>query len=116
MLWTLIIIGFILFSIATTITIILILKNRKTTPPCVPDCATKTCGDDGCGGSCGACCTPDCKDKTCGSDGCGGSCGNCTGTATCHAGACCTPGSSGCCTPNCEGKTCGDDGCGGSCG
>ena len=24
-------------------------------PPCTPDCSGKTCGDDGCGGSCGTC-------------------------------------------------------------
>ena len=49
----------------------------------------KTCGDDGCGGSCGGCqgnesctegscvCVPDCGDKACGADGCGGACGTC---------------------------------------
>lgn len=24
-------------------------------PPCIPSCVNKTCGDDGCGGSCGSC-------------------------------------------------------------
>ncbi|MDP6944119.1 MAG: hypothetical protein QF464_08225, partial [Myxococcota bacterium] len=59
---------------------------------CVPECEGKTCGDDGCGGSCGGCppgqicdaafqicidCTADCFEKACGDDGCGGSCGGC---------------------------------------
>ncbi len=62
---------------------------------CVPDCADRVCGDDGCGGSCGTCadgdlcddlgacyepaiCVPDCTSKECGDDDCGGSCGTCT--------------------------------------
>jgi hypothetical protein len=58
---------------------------------CVPDCAGKECGYDGCGGYCGQCpypqnceagkcvCTPWCQTKgyLCGSDGCGGQCGTC---------------------------------------
>jgi hypothetical protein len=28
---------------------------KKKAKPCVPDCAGKVCGDDGCGGSCGTC-------------------------------------------------------------
>ena len=57
---------------------------------CTPSCAGKSCGNDGCGGSCGACpsdggtdagvadaCVPSCAGKTCGDDGCGGSCGTC---------------------------------------
>lgn len=56
---------------------------------CVPNCSGKTCGDDGCGGSCGIClkgrscvegncaCTPNCTNKMCGSDGCGDVCGSC---------------------------------------
>ncbi|MBI5512447.1 MAG: hypothetical protein HY909_01690 [Deltaproteobacteria bacterium] len=61
---------------------------------CIPQCDGKFCGDDGCGGQCGACgagtvcgptfrcvttpCSPDCRGRQCGSDGCGGSCGSCT--------------------------------------
>ena len=61
--------------------------------PCVPDCAGKACGADGCGGVCGECaaeewcvnaecvplggCIPSCSGKACGDDGCGGSCGEC---------------------------------------
>jgi hypothetical protein len=81
---------------------------------CIRACAGLQCGDDGCGGSCGACsdaqvctagtcvalsvpptCTPACTGKACGDDGCGGSCGNCAAGATCTgAGACQAPPSS----------------------
>ena len=35
--------------------------------PCIPSCEDKTCGDDGCGGSCGSCAEDDdpCTDATC---------------------------------------------------
>jgi hypothetical protein len=66
---------------------------------CVPSCAGKACGDDGCGQSCGGCdagwdcldgqCvhgdTPDCAGKECGPDGMGGSCGECAADETCTA-------------------------------
>ncbi len=92
-------------------------------PACLPDCAGKTCGDDGCGGSCGECdgpqeqcaqgvctCLPLCEGKECGIDGCGGSCGECTDPQEeCLEGLCN-------CVPWCEGKECGDDGCAASCG
>ena len=60
---------------------------------CFPACAGRNCGDDGCGGTCGACqqgyacggngscvqgCTPSCGGKVCGPDGCGASCGSCS--------------------------------------
>jgi hypothetical protein len=92
---------------------------------CTPDCAGRSCGDNGCGGECGTCeigdscnasgrcesvCVPDCAGKQCGDDGCGGTCGQCEGTCS-AAGQC-----QGTCVPSCTGKTCGDDGCGGSCG
>ncbi len=88
-------------------------------PPCTPACDDKTCGPDGCGGSCGdcaapavclagQCCTPDCTDRVCGPDGCGGACGDCAAPTVCLAGQCCTP--------QCAGKNCGPDGCGGHCG
>ena len=88
---------------------------------CTPECEGKACGDDGCGGSCGACdqgescdegvcaCTPQCEGKTCGDDGCGGTCGACDDNAFCDGGVCV-------CTPECGDAMCGDDGCGGSCG
>jgi len=67
---------------------------------CQPDCEGKECGDDGCGGSCGACeaCGQECsegscvfvacEDKECGSDGCGGSCGTCDEGFQCGWGMC----------------------------
>ena len=88
----------------------------------MPNCNGKTCGDNGCGGSCGLCrgqnlcfnnqcvCQPQCGGKQCGSDGCGGQCG-----AGCLPGYACQ-GTTCVCVPNCNGKTCGDNGCGGSCG
>ena len=69
---------------------------------CVPDCLGRDCGDDGCGGSCGACddparpqcdtatglcvavCIPQCAGRDCGDDGCGGICGTCNADATCQ--------------------------------
>ena len=96
--------------------------NPKTCPadlPCIPDCVAKTCGPDGCGGSCGACsegescfgahcCAAQCDGLDCGDDGCGGSCGACAEGEQCDEGHCCAP--------QCDGQVCGDDGCGGSCG
>ena len=92
---------------------------------CVAQCDGKTCGDDGCGGSCGTCddgpndtcnpdtglcqCQPDCTGKQCGDDGCGGECGPCAAGATCEEGSCL-------CAPQCDNKVCGDDGCGATCG
>ncbi len=90
--------------------------------PCAPDCEGRACGDDGCGGSCGACgenaacvdggcvCEPACEGKACGDDGCGGSCGACDAGQACDAAGQCA------CVPGCAGKACGPDGCGGSCG
>lgn len=121
---------------------------------CAKDCACE--GGKSCvGGSCS--CQLNCDGKSCGDDGCGGSCGTCSGRTTCNAGKCeckhecdkqgessclgttkyqrcdldsqgcrvnksfsclggreCQNGS--CCSSSCAGKQCGDDGCGGSCG
>jgi len=106
---------------------------------CAPSCNGKQCGDDGCGGSCGACgadsqclggaCQPTCQAecgpagltvcegqgvKACGqfdADGCleWGPAAACGAAQTCNNGACI-------CVPSCGGKQCGGDGCGGSCG
>ncbi len=109
---------------------------------CEPNCKdangkTKSCGSDGCGGSCGSCpdqgsskpplacidgacvdgCGPKplaCQTATCGSDGCGGSCGTCGAGAFCHEGQCKPePGKS--CVGYCKGKAPGgcscEDGC-----
>jgi hypothetical protein len=102
---------------------------------CTPDCTGKPCGDDGCGGSCGACADGErCFDPP-------------GGTAVCRVGRgldCCgdrlckkvvdpftrkpwtslyDPCAQGCwkgwclgCTWDCFDRSCGDDGCGGSCG
>jgi len=76
---------------------------------CIPDCGGKVCGDDGCGGSCGACkLNEECTAGKCGCPGvqCNGGC--------CKAGAVCL--AQGCCQPGCQGKECGSDGCDGTCG
>ncbi len=80
---------------------------------CVPSCAGRVCGDDGCGGSCGACVSPHvCTEAgacvcPAGSSACGAAC--CNASQACVAGACR-------CVPSCAGRVCGDDGCGGRCG
>ncbi len=69
---------------------------------CVPKCAGKQCGDDGCGGICGHCltmegavkddlcladntCTPcGCGEQECGIDLCGSPCGTCPGSWVCN--------------------------------
>ncbi|MFH1532756.1 MAG: IPT/TIG domain-containing protein [Pseudomonadota bacterium] len=89
---------------------------------CFPHCEGKECGNDGCGGSCGACldtelcageglcvCVPDCAGKQCGSDGCDGSCGDCPPQYACTGAGLCE------CVPDCAGKECGSDGCAGNC-
>lgn len=97
---------------------------------CAPQCDGKVCGDDGCGGSCGACasdeqcdaqgqcaaaCLPNwCDDKACGTDTCGGSCGECAAGWDCKPDQSCKPTSA--CVPQCDVKQCGDDGCGKVCG
>lgn len=93
---------------------------------CVPRCAGRECGGDGCGGRCGVCegstscnqvlgecqtiCTPVCAGRECGSDGCDGLCGTCDGEEECTAERTCE------CVPSCDGRECGADGCGGICG
>ena len=105
------------------------------------DCATKQCGKDGCGGSCGACA----GDETCTADGqCVSGCGDVGQTGTCqgevlvecaggallstdcagkgktcqfvqeHQWFDCVSDDPGNC--ECAGKQCGKDGCGGTCG
>ncbi len=76
---------------------------------CQPNCINRTCGDDGCGGSCGSCgdpakpicdpllgqckagCVPQCKGKNCGDDTCGGTCGACQGSDVCSSVGVCVP-------------------------
>ncbi len=98
---------------------------------CSPDCSGRTCGDDGCGGSCGSCpsermcnasgacvctsgtdCGGACVDTMTDPNNCG-SCGTrCRGSTRFCVGGTCTAG----CTPDCTGRSCGSDGCSGSCG
>ncbi len=101
------------------------VEDRRCEPVCVPQCAGRNCGDDGCGGLCGEClpaqecaegvcrdvCQPMCEGRVCGGDGCQGSCGMCEAGEQCTDGAC-----EAICSPNCEGRMCGPDGCGGFCG
>jgi hypothetical protein len=80
--------------------------------PCVPFCTQfQECGDDGCGGSCGACaepgevccadffcgaCVSDCTGKQCGHDGAGGTCGPCPEGMVCALGGCVKAGTGTC--------------------
>ena len=78
-----------------------LLATPECVIPCAPDCTGKTCGSDGCGGSCGTCpnagvclsnqtcCEASCDGKICGSDGCGGSCGECPHEGECAFGVVC---------------------------
>ncbi|MEC8023958.1 MAG: lamin tail domain-containing protein [Myxococcota bacterium] len=78
---------------------------------CAPQCTGKTCGDDGCGGTCGVCplgsfCLEDgtCELLDCASD------SQCPIGSNCVGGQCV-------CSPSCApGQQCGGDGCGGQCG
>ncbi len=100
---------------------------------CVPDCDGRSCGDDGCDGTCGTCgdgrvcggggsCLCEGGAVTCG-DACvdlrtdEANCGTCENACTagemCFAGECTTDTV---CTPDCTGRTCGSDGCDGVCG
>jgi hypothetical protein len=78
-------------------------RCQKSTPTCTPSCAGKTCGDDGCGGSCGSC--DSCH--TCSGGTCVAKCDSCH---TCSGGTCVAK------APNCGTKICGNDACGNSCG
>ena len=107
-------------------------QDGVCTEDCVPNCAGKECGSDGCDGSCGICnpgeeCTPGgkCLGPDCmpGETICDGNvlltCGPggkwhpepCPPGTTCEDGQCTIA-----CIPNCAGKDCGPDGCGDSCG
>ena len=100
---------------------------QEAVKACVPSCDGKTCGDDGCSGSCGECnqypgshctgestctCRKECGGKKCGDDACGGLCGECSP----HPGSYCAADGICGCKQDCVGRDCGGDGCGGSCG
>ncbi|MDP6943267.1 MAG: hypothetical protein QF464_03885 [Myxococcota bacterium] len=97
--------------------------SPPSSQPCVSVCVGKTCGGDGCGGSCGTCddgfacdlagqcvCDPLCDGKVCGDDGCGDTCGACVFGSECDDSGHCV------CVTDCVDRECGGDGCGGSCG
>jgi hypothetical protein len=75
------------------------LSKAKTTPGCTRNCAGKTCGDDGCGGSCGDCFRGSCQGGVCvcpsGEDVCDGAC-----MPKCDPGEMREPGSCHCCMRN----------------
>lgn len=83
--------------------------DLATDPDHCGDCSTACARTEECAG--GRCvCVPSCAGRECGDNGCGGSCG------TCPAGTACDPAGRCVCVPDCAGRECGDDGCGGSCG
>ncbi len=101
---------------------------KKDKGGCKPQCGTRKCGPNGCGGQCGQCptgkkcgtsgqcvpgtCTPQCSGKQCGPNGCGGQCGKCPTGKFCNTSGKCVAS----CVPQCTGKVCGPNGCGGQCG
>ncbi|MBU1897841.1 hypothetical protein KKB55_08810, partial [Myxococcota bacterium] len=112
------------------------VSDAATRPvgPCLPDCAGKTCGADGCGGACGVCrpgarceigrCVtppPICGDHRCDPK---ESCIGCAEDCPCLEGARCDFDLARCvCASQCEAtlgqnqpRECGPDGCGGHCG
>ena len=54
----------------------------------------------------GGCCTPSCAGRTCGDDGCGGSCGGCAPGESCQDPGRCVPDG---CVADCAGRSCGPD-------
>lgn len=115
-----------------------IATDAITDGGCVPDCTGRDCGDDGCGGACGACAegalcdaagacvTPpaDCGDGTCGADEdcatCAADCGACCGDGRCARGEDCASCAADCaCAAGrvcmagaCEPEGCTGEGCG----
>ena len=95
------------FTIFTLLLLVPSTSYAGPQAPCTRQCIGKSCGNDGCAGSCGTCpagkacnpsgqcassCTPQCIGKSCGNDGCGGSCGTCpAGKACSAAGQCASP-------------------------
>jgi hypothetical protein len=90
-------------------------------------CDGRTCGEDGCGGSCGDCAEhQECADGQCvdqpwcGDDTCDlhEDCAACPDDCPCGDDRVCVAGAceSRPCEPDCVGRACGEDGCGGSCG
>ena len=85
---------------------------------CVPQCAGRVCGNDGCGGSCGLC---DAQSTCSGAGQCIPPAPECVVNADCddHLPGTvdtCVGGHCNHCTPQCAGRECGLDSCGGQCG
>ena len=88
---------------------------------CMPNCTNKSCGSNGCGGSCGFCNSSQyCSNGRCVSK-CGNgqidpgeTCSNCSADVRCGGNQRCY--NNQCCTRQCNGKNCGSDACGGLCG
>ncbi|MGK0361790.1 MAG: hypothetical protein ACI9U2_004108 [Bradymonadia bacterium] len=106
--------------------------DRAQCAGCAPQCDGRACGDDGCGGSCGACgdaacvdglcaveCMPTCDGRLCGTDGCGGNCGVCNDNQACDAAGQCVAPPEACGDAQCgdgeDCSTCAQD-CGDCCG
>ena len=86
------------------------IKSSKHLNRCIPKCEDKTCGDNGCEGTCGKCqSTETCENNKCVKK-------SCHGDTDCPEQSTCSPSGECICNPNCNGKDCGNDGCGGSCG
>lgn len=89
--------------------------KKRTTNRCIPTCAGRTCGDDGCGGSCGPCANGVCNAGNCtcptsGTERCGSGCAQ-----PCSGGQVRNPVTCGCCTPNEGGCTAENQCCSGNC-
>jgi hypothetical protein len=97
-------------------------KHKKKRQTCRPVCGGKTCGDDGCGGSCGACgsglacqagscvCVPDAQATTCAGQ-CGTKTNNCGQSVTCPCGGSKQCLSNGSCAGVCSGSIACPSGC-----
>lgn len=106
-------------------------SGRRDTGDCVPACerapGRMSCGEDGCGGSCGSCaggwvcdnevgfceCMDSCGGKQCGANACGEPCGPMDGLCPAPQ-SCLADGRCGC-SPACSEVACGSDGCGTPC-
>jgi hypothetical protein len=102
------IIGVVIVALLTFV----FLKSDPAAPPasCVPDCTGKSCGDDGCSGTCGTCKTG----QSCISGQCADNLISCSDGTSCPSGKVCISGY--CTTVDCNGKHCGTDSNGVSCG
>ena len=68
---------------------------------CTHESCGSTCCESGQVCSGGACCNPNCSGLSCGDDGCGGSCGSCAADQICSAGSCVCPAGTADCGAGC---------------